>query len=92
MIYFFHPVVGMKSEASTFFCERSASIAEIFNYESISRTALDFGIAIVFSGIWLEAATHLAIVRQYGVENATEYDRRVYEDKLRLLVGRTKSY
>ena len=44
MIYFFHPVLGMKNGASTFFCEHGASRAEIFNCESISRTALDLGI------------------------------------------------
>jgi len=42
-------------------------------------------IATVFVGIWLEAATHLAIVRDHGVEKAREFDRRLYEDKLRLL-------
>jgi hypothetical protein len=42
-------------------------------------------IAIVFAGVWFEAATHLAIVQNHGVEKAREYDRRSYEDKLLLL-------
>jgi hypothetical protein len=42
-------------------------------------------IAIVFTGIWFEAVTHLAIVHKHGVAKAKQYDHRSYEDKLRLL-------
>lgn len=42
-------------------------------------------ITIVFAGVWLEASTHLAIVRQHGLAKAKEFDRRSYEEKLRLV-------
>ncbi|MDZ4151761.1 hypothetical protein, partial [Methylicorpusculum sp.] len=33
----------------------------------------------------LEALTHLLIVRDHGEDKYREYDRKIYEDKLRLL-------
>ena len=57
----------------------------IVTYDPTHASFKQACIAIVFAGIWLEAAAHLAIVRQHGVEKAKEYDRRFYEDKLRLL-------
>ena len=57
----------------------------IVTYDPTHASVKQACIAIVFAGIWLEAAAHLAIVRQDGVEKAKEYDRRFYEDKLRLL-------
>jgi len=42
-------------------------------------------IAIVFTGIWLEAFLHLLIVKKHGKEKFEEYDFKPYEDKLQLL-------
>jgi len=42
-------------------------------------------ISLVFTGIWLEAMLHLLIVRAYGKGQFKDYDRKLYEDKLRLL-------
>ena len=42
-------------------------------------------IAIVFTGMWLEALLHLLIVRDHGIEKFREYDFKSYEDKIRLL-------
>lgn len=42
-------------------------------------------ITVVFAGMWLEALTHLLIVRGHGEKKYREYDRKSYEDKLRLL-------
>ena len=57
----------------------------ILTYDPTHASFKQACIAIVFAGVWLEAAAHLAIVRQHGLEKAEEYDRRIYEDKLRLL-------
>ena len=42
-------------------------------------------IAIVFCGMFLESILHLLIVEQKGLDTFNEYDRKIYEDKLRLL-------
>ena len=42
-------------------------------------------IAIVFTGLWLEALLHLLIVRDHGVNTFKKYDRKSYPEKLRLL-------
>ena len=42
-------------------------------------------IAIVFTGIWLEALLHLLIVRDHGVKKFEEYDFKSYADKIQLL-------
>lgn len=42
-------------------------------------------IAIVFTGIWLEALMHLLIVQKYGEQKFKEYDFKSYEKKLQLL-------
>ncbi len=42
-------------------------------------------ITIVFSGVFLESVLHLLVVKHKGVEVFKEYDRKSYEDKLRLL-------
>ena len=42
-------------------------------------------IAIVFTGMWLEAFLHLMIVRKHGKDKFEEYDFKPYEDKLHLL-------
>lgn len=42
-------------------------------------------IIIVFCGIFLESILHLLIVKQKGLDTFNKYDRKIYEDKLRLL-------
>lgn len=42
-------------------------------------------ISIVFTGIWLEAMLHLLFVKTKGKNDFKEYDRKWYEEKLRLL-------
>lgn len=42
-------------------------------------------ITIVFCGMFLESILHLLIVKQKGLDTFNEYDRKKYEDKLRLL-------
>jgi hypothetical protein len=42
-------------------------------------------IAIVFTGLWLEALLHLLIIRDHGVDTFKKYDRKPYAEKLRLL-------
>lgn len=50
------------------------------------RTSLKSSmVTVVFTGMWLEALTHLLIVRDHGEEKYREYDRKSYEKKLRLL-------
>ena len=41
-------------------------------------------ITVVFTGMWIEALTHLLIVRDHGEEKYREYDRKSYEEKFRL--------
>lgn len=42
-------------------------------------------ISLVFTGMWLEAVTHLLIVKAHGKDKFKEYDFKSYEEKLRLL-------
>lgn len=42
-------------------------------------------IAVVFTGMWLEARMHLLIVRNNGESRCREYDHKTYEQKLQLL-------
>ena len=42
-------------------------------------------ISIVFTGMWLEALTHLLIVKKFGEKKFKEYDFKSYEEKLELL-------
>ena len=57
----------------------------IIKYDPTRTSFKQALIAIAFTGMWLEAATHLAIVREYGLDTAKESDRKFYEDKLQLL-------
>jgi hypothetical protein len=57
----------------------------VITYDPSSTSFKQACITVVFAGIWLEAAAHLAIVRQHGLAKAKEFDRRSYEDKLQLL-------
>ena len=42
-------------------------------------------VAIVFTGMWLEALLHLLIVRDHGEEKFREIDFKPYEEKLRFI-------
>ena len=42
-------------------------------------------ISVVFTGMWLEAVTHLLIVKVHGKDKFKEYDFKSYEEKLTLL-------
>jgi len=42
-------------------------------------------VAIVFTGMWLEALLHLLIIRNYGEEKFREFDHKSYEKKLQLI-------
>jgi len=42
-------------------------------------------IAVVFTGMWLEALTHLQIIKKFGEDKFREYDFKSYEEKLNLL-------
>ncbi len=42
-------------------------------------------ITIVFSGIFLESVLHILIVQRKGVDTYKKYDRKSYEEKLKLL-------
>lgn len=57
----------------------------ILRYDAEQRSFKNAMVAVVFTGMWLEALTHLLIVRDHGEDKYREYDRKIYEDKLRLL-------
>lgn len=42
-------------------------------------------ITVVFTGMWLEAITHLLIVQRFGKAKFREYDRKPYENRLEVL-------
>lgn len=42
-------------------------------------------ISVVFTGMWLEALTHLLIVQKFGEKKFLEYNFKSYEEKLKLL-------
>jgi hypothetical protein len=42
-------------------------------------------ISVVFTGMWLEALTHLLIVQKFGEKKFREYDFKSNEEKLKLL-------
>jgi len=64
----------------------------ILRYDPKQRSFKNSLVTIVFTGMWLEALTHLLIVRDYGEDKYREYDRRIYEDKLRLLGVKDESF
>ena len=57
----------------------------IRNYDPTSAGFKQALITIVFVGVWLEAATHLALVHRFGLDKAAEHERLTYVPKLRLL-------
>lgn len=57
----------------------------IITYDPKQTSFKQSMISIVFAGMWLEAFTHLLIVKNFGKEKFKEYDRKSYEEKIRLL-------
>lgn len=57
----------------------------IITYDPGQNSFKQSMISIVFTGMWLEAFTHLLIVKKYGKVKFKEYDHKSYEDKLQLL-------
>ena len=57
----------------------------IVTYDPTHSSFQQACIAIVFTGIWLEAVAHIALVRRHGLRKAKQFDRESYRDKLRLL-------
>jgi hypothetical protein len=57
----------------------------IMTYDPTHTSFKHACIAIAFTGMWLEAAIHLAIVREHGVGKARRHDGQSYEDKLQFL-------
>lgn len=57
----------------------------IITFDAERRSFKKAMIAIVFTGMWLEALLHLLIVRDHGIEKFKEFDFKSYADKMRLL-------
>lgn len=61
------------------------SAGSIVTYDSNQTSFKQAMISLVFTGMWLEAITHLLIVKAHGEDKFKEYDFKSYEEKLRLL-------
>lgn len=61
------------------------SVGWIVTYDPNQTSFRQAMISLVFTGMWLEAVTHLLIVKAHGIEKAKEYDFKSYEEKLALL-------
>jgi hypothetical protein len=48
-------------------------------------------ISLVFTGMWLEAVTHLLIVKAHGKDKFKEYDFKSYEENYHCLAVLTKN-
>ena len=57
----------------------------VITYDPSQNSFKQSMIAIVFTGMWLEAFLHLQIVQKYGEQKFKEYDFKSYEEKLQLL-------
>lgn len=57
----------------------------VITFDPSQRSFKQSMIAIVFTGMWLEALMHLLIVCDYGEQKFKEYDFKSYEEKLQLL-------
>ena len=57
----------------------------IITFDPEQKSFMNALITIVFSGIFLESLLHLRIVKMHGLEVFKEYDRKSYEDKIKLL-------
>ena len=57
----------------------------IVTYDPTQTSFKQAMISLVFAGMWLEAMTHLLIVKVHGKDKFEEYDFKSYEEKLMLL-------
>lgn len=57
----------------------------IIKYDPEQKSFKNAFVTIVFCGVFLESLLHLLIVKREGLEIFEKYDRKCYEDKLRLL-------
>lgn len=57
----------------------------IISYDSDRQSLKVACVAIVFSGVWFEAAAHLAFVQLRGLAEAKWFDGETYEEKLTIL-------
>jgi hypothetical protein len=57
----------------------------ILQFDQNQKSFKQAMVAIVFTGMWLEALLHLLIVRDHGEEKFREFDFKSYEEKLRLI-------
>ncbi len=64
--------------------ERSG-IGYIIRYDPEQKGFKGAIVTVVFTAMWLEALTHLLIFQRHGEEKCKKYDRKNYEEKLKLL-------
>lgn len=57
----------------------------ILQFDPSQKSFKSAMVAIVFTGMWLEALLHLLIVRDFGEEKFRKFDFKLYEEKLRLI-------
>jgi hypothetical protein len=65
--------------------KEDGSLDWILQFDPNQKSFQQAMIAIVFSGMWLEALLHLIIVRDHGEEKFREFDFKSYEEKRRLV-------
>jgi hypothetical protein len=65
--------------------KEDGSLDWILQFDPNQKSFQQAMIAIVFTGMWLEALLHLLIVRDHGEEKFREFDFKSYEEKLRLV-------
>jgi len=63
----------------------------IFTLDPQQKSFKNAFITIIFCGVFLESLLHLLIVKQSGLEVFKKYDRKPYEEKLKLLGCSDKS-
>jgi hypothetical protein len=61
------------------------SAGSIISYDPGQNSFKQAIISTVFTGMWLEAFTHLVFVNKFGKETVGTYDRKSYEEKLKIL-------
>lgn len=62
----------------------------IKTYDPNQKSFKQAMVSIIFTGMWLDALTHLLIVEKYGMDKAKEYRFKKYEAKLTFLELKNK--
>jgi hypothetical protein len=57
----------------------------IIQYDPSQNSFKQAMITLVFTGMWLESLLHQKIIHMFGEEKFKEYDRKSYEEKLKLV-------